>query len=419
MAESLDLKVDAERVVQELEQLASFSACPDDRPAVTRVVFTEQDLMARQFLAELYLQAGLETRVDSVGNTFARWVGSKPELPIVGTGSHTDAIPFSGMYDGTIGVIGGLEAIRALQRSGFQPVRSIELLMFTSEEPTRFGVGCTGSRVMAGVLNESDLDRLTDGDGDSYNVVRTRAGFSGSVDSAVLSSGYYHAWIELHIEQGPELEANGLPIGIVTAIAAPATMIVNLTGEGGHAGAVLMPKRRDALCAAAEMVQSIETLAHESASDDLVATVGELSVHPGAVNSIPSQVRFTIDLRDVQEDARNECKKRIESTVKEIAERRNVDFAIETLNSDPPAVSSPMIVSAAERACLASGLPFQEMVSRAYHDSLFMANIAPIAMIFIPCRDGVSHRPDEFSSPEQIAGGVEVLARAMADLSSA
>ena len=418
MTDALDLRVDGDRVVRELEKLATFSACTDPPPAVTRVVFTEQDLLARGYLKELYEEANLQVRVDAVGNTFARWVGLQPDLPVVGTGSHTDAIPFSGMYDGTVGVLGGLEAIRALQRSGFQPDRSVELLMFTSEEPTRFGIGCTGSRVLAERLDEAQLDQLTDDQGNSYNVVRRGAGFDGSIQSAALGKDYYHAWIELHIEQGPELEAKQLPIGVVTAIAAPATMIVNIVGEGGHAGAVLMPRRRDALCAAAEMIHSIENLANESSSDDLVATVGELSVHPGAVNSIPSQVRFTIDLRDVSEVSRDPCKQAIESLIRQIAARRNVEVTIETLNADPPAVSSPEIVSAAERACEVRGLPYQKMVSRAYHDSLFMAHIAPIAMLFIPCRAGVSHRPDEYSSPSEIATGVEVLARTIAALAT-
>lgn len=418
MSEPLGLRIDTDRVMSELRKLASLSACPDPAPAVTRVVFTEQDLQAREYLQSLYCHAGLSVRVDAVGNTFARWTGKSPQLAAIGTGSHTDAIPFSGMYDGTVGVIGGLEAIRALQESGFQPTRSIELLMFTSEEPTRFGVGCTGSRVLVGLLSESSLDALVDADGQNYNTVRTAAGFDGPISEAVLPRDYYHAWIELHIEQGPELESLGLPIGVVTAIAAPASMVVEVTGSGGHAGAVLMPLRRDALCAAAEMVGAIEQHAKSSPSDDTVATVGELSVHPGAVNSIPSRVRFTIDLRDIDGANRDRVKTEIESSISAIADRRHVTADCKTLNQDAPAIADPAIIAAARRASETAGLKYQEMVSRAYHDSLFMAQIAPMSMIFIPCRGGVSHRPDEFSSPEQIANGIEVLARTIAELSS-
>ncbi len=415
----LKLSIDTDRVVGELNHLATLSECSDPPPAVTRVVFTEQDLQVREYLASLYQAAGLAVRVDAVGNTFARWIGDEPDAAAVGTGSHTDAIPFSGMYDGTVGVLGGLEAIRALQSAEFRPKRSIELVMFTSEEPTRFGVGCTGSRVMAGVLDAARLQHFTDSTGDSYHDVRRKAGFDGAIETAVLPSNYYHAWIELHIEQGPELEAAQLPIGIVTAIAAPATMVVELQGQGGHAGAVLMPRRKDALCAAAEMISEIERLAVMCPSDDLVATVGELHVHPGAVNSIPSHVRFTIDLRDIGGDTRDGVKAEIEAAIASIAKCRGIDVTIETLNSDPPATASAVIIDAAKSACDDSGLAFQTMISRAYHDSLFMAQIAPMSMLFIPCRGGVSHRPDEYSSPEEITRGIEVLARTLASLSNA
>lgn len=414
----LQLNVNTSRVVAELHQLAEISDCSDPSPAVTRVVFTEKDLQAREYLKSLYESAGLQVRVDAVGNTFARWTGTSPELPVVGTGSHTDAIPFSGMYDGTVGVLGGLEAIRALKESGFQPERSIELLMITSEEPTRFGVGCTGSRVMAGVLDEKQLDQLVDAAGDSYNVVRTRAGFSGTIASAAIEDDYYHSWIELHIEQGPELEDHRLPIGIVTAIAAPSTMTVELTGEGGHAGGVLMPRRKDALCAASEIIHQIESLAIASPSEDLVATVGELDVHPGAVNSIPSRVRFTIDLRDINGASRDEVKSQIESMIEDVSSKRGIQSELKTLNSDPPATASAMIIQAAENACQAIQVPHQKMISRAYHDSLFIAQVAPMGMLFIPCRKGISHRPDEYSSPEEIQCGIEVLARTLASLST-
>lgn len=414
----MNLNVNGERLIGQLNELADRSDCPEPPPAVTRVVFTQTDLAAREYLRGRYEEAGLDIRVDAVGNTYARWMGDDPDAAVVGTGSHTDAIPFAGMYDGTVGVLGGLEAIRTLQEAGFRPRRSIELLMITSEEPTRFGVGCTGSRVMAGLMDDAAMDRLVDGEGDSFNTVRAAAGFSGSVQSAFLAPDYYHAWIELHIEQGPELEAAQLPIGIVTAIAAPATLTVEVNGQGGHAGAVLMPRRRDALCGAAEMIAKIESLAKSSPSGDLVATVGKLDVHPGAVNSIPRRVTFTVDLRDIDQANRDRIKTEIESSVASIAAARELTATTETLNSDPPAVSSPAIIGAAQAACDEAGLPYQMMISRAYHDSLFIARIAPIAMLFIPCRDGVSHRPDEYSTPEQITAGVEVLARTLAKLAS-
>ena len=410
--------VDIDTLMSELHQLAAISDCPEPSPAVTRIVFTETDLRAREYLLSLYEDAGLSVRVDPIGNTFARWEGADPTASAVGTGSHTDAIPHSGMFDGTVGVLGGLEAIRTLQRMGFQPKRSIELVMFTSEEPTRFGIGCTGSRTMSGAMSPSDLVALIDDAGDNYDTVRSRAGFTGEIKEVQLPVNHYCAFVELHIEQGPELEVAFLPVGVVTAIAAPATVEFVVTGEGGHAGAVLMPVRRDALAAASAMITAIESLARSSPSPDLVATVGQQDVYPGAVNSIPSRVRFTLDLRDIDDSTRDVMLNTIGEATQQIANQRNVSLDWRVLNADPPADADSGIVEAACRAAESLSLNYQKMISRAYHDSLFMARVAPIGMIFIPCRGGVSHRPDEFSTPSQISAGVCTLALTLAELAS-
>lgn len=408
--------VDADRLIAELQSLAAISDCPEPPPAVTRVVFTDADLRARAYLTDLYEQAGLAVRVDAIGNTFARWEGAEPDLPAIGSGSHTDAIPHSGMYDGTVGVLGALEAIRALKSAGVTPRRSIEVLMFTSEEPTRFGMGCTGSRLLSGAISPDALAAFRDSEDRDYDQVRQAAGFSGPLDSVTLPPDYYHAFVELHIEQGPVLEAKGLDIGVVTAIAAPAALEFTVTGQGGHAGGVLMPARHDALTAAAEVTLTIERLAQESRSPDLVATVGQLDVHPGAVNSIPSRVRFSLDIRDIDGDNRDAVVQEIGVQSQAIADRRGVAIESRVLNADPPAIAADSVITAAESAAASLGLSRQRMISRAYHDSLFMARVAPTGMIFIPCRGGVSHRPDEFSTPEQIKAGVQTLALTLAEL---
>jgi N-carbamoyl-L-amino-acid hydrolase len=234
----------------------------------------------------------LQIREDAVGNTFARWDRDQATGPAIATGSHIDAIPNAGRYDGTVGVLGGLEAIRALKESGFVPNRAIELLVFTAEEPTRFGIGCLGSRLLAGVLDGQRAGKLSDQNGASLDGIREAAGFSGSLSSVRVPPGYYAGFIELHIEQGPLLEREGIQIGLVTSIAAPASVRLLLEGEGGHAGAVLMPNRRDALTAAAEMILAVERLALASGAIDTVATTGVCDVFPGAVNSIPSRVKL-------------------------------------------------------------------------------------------------------------------------------
>ncbi len=408
------MKIDQERLNREIDTLAGFS--DTEAPAVTRVVFSEQDGRARAWLKERFAEAGLVVREDAVGNTFARWAGAKPDLAAVATGSHVDAIPHAGKYDGVVGVLGGLEAMRALQRSGFRPERSIELILFTSEEPTRFGIGCLGSRLMSGTLAPTAAAILRDGEGETLEAIRGRAGFAGQLESVRLGEGAYSAFVELHIEQGPILEQEGIPLGLVTHIAAPASFRVTIEGEGGHAGGRLMPGRKDALCAAAEIILAVERSTLAFGAIDTVGTVGICQVHPGAVNSIPSRVQLTIDLRDTEADRRDHVQREIQAACGEVGERRGVRITWETINADAPAQSSPEILAALTAACEAEGIGFRKMVSRAYHDSSFMARIAPIAMLFIPCRGGVSHRPDEYSSPEEISRGVRVLARTLAGL---
>ncbi|HEV8397670.1 MAG TPA: M20 family metallo-hydrolase [Vicinamibacterales bacterium] len=407
------LRVDGDRLARELDTLAAFSDAP--APAVTRVVFGETDRKAREYVTSLCAEASLAVRTDAVGNTFARWRGTSPDLPAVATGSHIDAIPNAGRFDGTVGVLGGLEAIRALQR-GFTPRRSIELVLFTSEEPTRFGIGCLGSRLLSGALDPVVDDTLRDADQGTLKACRTAAGFSGALASVRLSEGTYSAFVELHIEQGPLLEAEKLDIGVVTAIAAPASLRIHIEGQGGHAGAVLMPDRHDAFLAGAEIALAVEAAARATGSIDTVGTVGVCHVFPGAVNSVPSRTTLEVDVRDIERARRDDVLSAILEASQAIAARRGVTVRVETLNADPPAICAPAIVGAVTSACQAHAVSHRTMISRAYHDSLFMARVAPTGMIFIPCRGGVSHRPDEYASPAAIANGTAVLARTLAAL---
>ena len=411
------MEINQGRLLNELDTLATFSSVA--APAVTRVVFSPADLEARAYVKRLCAAAGLVVREDAVGNTFARWEGREPRLPAVGTGSHIDAIPNAGRYDGTVGVLGGLEAIRALQRSGVRARRSIELLLFTSEEPTRFGIGCLGSRLLAKTLDPAAAAQLKDHTGKTLEEVRREAGFGGSLADVALAPGFYSAFIELHIEQGTRLERANKSLGVVTAIAAPASLRIFIQGEGGHAGGVLMPERRDAFAAAAEIALAVERLATSTGAVDTVATVGVCDVFPGAINSIPSQVRLEVDIRDVDLARRDGVLSALAAACQEIGARRRVAVQQEVINADPPAQSSSNVVDALVQSSEALGLPYLRLVSRAYHDTLFMSRIAPVAMLFIPCRGGVSHRPDEYASPEDIARGALVLAHALMKLANA
>jgi len=308
--------------------------------------------------------------------------------------------------------------------------------MFTSEEPTRFGIGCIGSRLLGGSISPAIADALTDRlpetdpqapTGLTLHDVRTAAGFTASLTTVPLPPHYYHAWVELHIEQGPLLEREGIPIGIVTNIAAPASYRYEITGFGGHAGALLMPDRRDALTAAAEFILSVEkhTLAANASAKasgqsgvDSVATVGTVAVHPGAINSVPSRVTLTLDIRDTDVSRREAIMAALHADIRALEARRNITITEHQINADVPATSDPHILATLETICNSESIPYKKMVARAYHDTNFIAPIAPVAMIFIPCRNGVSHRPDEYATPESIALGTRVLALALAKLTN-
>lgn len=411
------LSIDPARVAAELDTLATHSDQP--APAVMRVLYTPTDLRGRAYVRGLAEAAGLEVRVDPIGNAFYRLPGRDADAAPVGTGSHIDAIPNAGKFDGTVGVIGGIAALRALREAGVVPRRPLEVIAFTSEEPTRFGIGCIGSRLMSGAIGADEVRALCDAEGRPFEEVRAEAGFSGVLEDVRLPPGYFSKFVELHVEQGPILEAEGLDIGVVTAIAAPSSYRFALRGEGGHAGAVLMPGRRDALCAAAEIVLAIERAAREVGGEDTVATVGMLDVHPGAVNSIPAEVRMTLDLRDIDADRRGRVFAAVEDGMRTTCSARRVEVSVETINEDAPCVADPAIVAAIEASASALGLSHRRLVSRAYHDALFISRVAPTGMIFVPSKGGVSHRPDEHTSPEEIARGVEVLASTMLALADA
>jgi len=412
----MNLAINQDRLNSEIEELAAFSDA--DPPAVTRVVFTPTDLKARAWMQARCEAAGLTVQQDAIGNMFARWLGDDSAAAVVGTGSHIDAIPNAGRYDGVVGVLGGLEAIRTLHEARFRPRHSIELLIFTSEEPTRFGIGCLGSRLLAGTLSAAEAKQLSDNDGASIDDVRREAGFTGELENIKLPKGHYKAFVELHIEQGPLLEREQKALGIVERIAAPASLRLLIEGAGGHAGGVLMPDRRDALCAAAEVILAIEQAARTSGAVDTVATVGICDVFPGAVNSIPAKVRLSLDIRDTDLQRRDRVMKTLDEVCRVVSAKRQVSIRSELVNADAPADCAPEIVATLVQACEKHRFVFLPITSRAYHDSLFISRIAPVGMLFIPCRNGYSHRPDEYATPEDIARGTLVLAETLATLAA-
>ncbi len=407
-----ELSIDVERLTGELDQLATYSDTP--APSVTRVLFTPRDVEGRAYVKALMRDAGLSVREDAAGNIFGRWQGRADGA--VGTGSHCDAIPHAGKYDGTVGVLGGIAAVRSLKAAGFSPRRSIDVIMFTSEEPTRFGIGCVGSRLLGGAIAAAGVDALTDADGISFATARSQAGYEGDLAAVELTEQHYDFFVELHIEQGPELERQGKDIGVVSAIAAPASLRVSFEGDGGHAGTVLMGTRQDALVPLARLIALAEDLARTSENPDTVATTGIVEVHPGAINSIPRRATATFDIRGTDLTARQRVVDGVLDEARRLADARGLGLEVETINADPPAETHPAIVDAVVAACEDERFGHTSLVSRAYHDALFMARKVPMGMIFVPSKDGISHRPDEFTTPDEIRRGVAVLARTLAGL---
>jgi hydantoinase/carbamoylase family amidase len=395
--------------------LARFNDDPD-AGGITREVYTPTYATALEWVAERMRAAGLETRLDAVGNLFGRWAGAEPDAPIVLTGSHVDTTLNAGRYDGVLGVLGAIEAVRALRADGVAPRRSIEVVAWAGEEP-RFGTGCVGSRAAAGELERADLDRLRDREGVSMADALREAGFDPDrLADARIEPATIHALVELHIEQGIVLETGGEQVGVVTAIAAPHDFRLTLRGAATHAGATPMALRRDALAGAAEAMLVIERLAQQSPSGTTVGTVGVLRARPGAINVVPGEVELDVDVRDSDLAAREQVVDAIVTAAGDIAQRRGLDVAVAPIVDDVPVQCDALVVAAAEAACRELGLAFRTMTSGAYHDAMIMGRRVPVGMVFVPSAGGVSHHPDEYTAPEDLERGVHVLAGTLARL---
>jgi hydantoinase/carbamoylase family amidase len=400
---------------ERIEQLAAINSGREGG-GITREVYTPEYDQAIEVVSALMGDAGLEVRLDSVGNLFGRWPGADPGAPRVLTGSHFDTTLNAGRFDGVVGVLGGIEAVRELRRAGLQPRRTIEVVGVAGEEP-RFGAGCIGSRAMIGALTREQLEEMRDRDGVSAaEAMRERGLDPDRLDDAVLDAKNVHAFVELHIEQGAVLETSGAEIGVVERIAAPHDLRVTLRGSAMHAGATPMRLRRDALAGAAEIVLELERLALASPSGSTVGTVGVLRVAPGAVNIIPGAIEMDIDVRDSDCDARERVVDALRAKLAETAGRRGLELSVSTLTRDDPAACSPVVIDAVREACQELGVKHRAMTSGAYHDAMVLGAQVPMGMIFVPSVGGLSHHPDEFTAAADIDRGVQVLAGALARL---
>lgn len=410
-------KAKTENIQNWLEKINSYNSTPEF--GTTRVLFTECEVAAREYVKNEMKSLGLVVREDSIGNIFGTLVGNKPELPPVWTGSHIDTVLNAGMFDGMAGVVGGMEALRLIKESGVKFDRNIEVVVYTSEEPTRFGLCCLGSRAMAGHLTLEDARILKDENGKTLESVLQELGYNlNNFDHIYVKKGQVFGAIELHIEQNNKLEKKGLPVGIVKTICAPTNYTVEVTGCQSHAGGTSMEDRRDAYAASCEIALVLEKLALKCNSEYNTATIGRVEVIPNAVNVIPGKVKFSIDIRDCEFETKMELVEKLKKEIKKIEEKREVQVNLINENNDIPMKCDPTIVEILRNSCEEKNIEYDIMISGAYHDSMFVGEFTPVAMIFVPSKNGISHSPDEWTDYKDIALGVDVLAKSLLELSN-
>jgi beta-ureidopropionase / N-carbamoyl-L-amino-acid hydrolase len=404
--------IDSQRLQGTLEKLSEFGRNPEG--GVTRLGFSQTELDARAYVMDLMKQAGLEVRVDSAGNIFGRRVGTE-KLPTLLFGSHIDSVPHGGAFDGSVGSLGAIEVIRALNDGHLKTRHPLEVVVWTDEEGPHFGVSALGSGVAGGSLGPEILDRKGDDGLTLADWLRRYGQDPAHLTDARIPRGALAAVIELHIEQGPNLYESKVQIGVVQGIVGLKRWKCVLTGVANHAGTTPMNRRHDALAAAAKdllVVRDVVT----AESGRQVGTVGYMKAEPGVPNVIPGRVEFPFELRDLDAAKIDRMAGLIQEQFKKTATEEGVATQCVVINDIAPALSDPSIQSTIREAVRAAGLSSIDLPSGAVHDAGEIARIAPMGMIFVPSRDGISHAPQEFSSWDDIANGVEVLYRTILQL---
>ncbi|GAF64178.1 hypothetical protein BTS2_1070 [Bacillus sp. TS-2] len=401
------LKINPNRLWESLDKINQFGRNPlYPEKGNTRLSLTIEDLKARQYLINLMKESGLKVKVDPVGNICGRLEGLNSQAPVIMTGSHIDTVVQGGRFDGTLGVLGAIEAVRTIHELGITPLHPIEVVSFTDEEGTRFGTGYIGSRAISGGLDDSVLN-LKDDQGISLYEALKLAGYQPDLyKDSMREKSEIKSFVELHIEQGKVLEENDLSVGIVTHIQGPVWLQVSLTGSADHAGATPMYMRKDASLAMAEMMLAVEKAAIEHSG---VATVGKLEVLPGGVNIIPGHAQFSVDLRHIDKQKRTEMLKSFKKDMETISRARNVEALLEIKKEVDPAECSTKLIEIISNVCKQSQISTMTLQCGAGHDSLMMNDMTETAMIFVRSQKGISHNPLEYSSLEDCAKGTEVL----------
>ena len=402
-----NIAIDGRRLWDTLMEMARIG--PTEKGGNCRLALTDLDRQGRDLFVRWCHEAGCTTRVDEMGNIFARRAGRDDSLPAVMTGSHLDTQPTGGKFDGVFGVLAGLEVIRTLNDHGIETETPVEAVVWTNEEGARFPPALIGSGVYAGVFDLAYGHGRTDPDGLTLGAELERIDYKGAEP---CGGRPLKAYFEAHIEQGPVLEAEGLPIGVVTGAQGQRWFEVTVTGSESHAGTTPMPRRKDALAGAALMVAEVSRIALDRAPD-AVSTVGVLQSSPNSRNTVPGKVFFTIDLRHPDDDALTEMSADLGAACARIAEERGLGLAFEEIWYFPPTPFDADCVAAVRQGAEALGYGHRDIISGAGHDACYVARVAPTAMIFVPCKDGLSHNELESATPEDLAAGCNVLLHAV------
>jgi allantoate deiminase len=396
-----------EEIVGRINRLAAISETPDH---LTRIFLSPEHRAAADLIMSWMVEAGMSAHLDAIGNVCGRYEGERPGLPCLMLGSHFDTVRDAGRWDGPLGVVTAISCVADLHRRGRRLPFAIEVTGFADEEGVRFASTLLGSRAVAGTFNERVLTSR-DAAGLSMREALVQFGLDPDhIGAAARVRGELLAYIELHIEQGPVLEDRGLPVGVVSAIAGATRLAARVTGMAGHAGTVPMALRRDALSGAAEIISKIEELCLTDGRG-LVGTVGYIHATPGATNVIPGQVHFTIDLRAPTDVHRNRALADISRQIEAIAKRRNLQLQLDVTHENRTVPCAPWLKTQVAEAVAAEGYPVFELASGAGHDGMAMVDIADVAMLFVRCRGGISHHPDEHVEVADADAGARVLLR--------
>ena len=406
--------IQRERLVKDFEAMAQLTA-PGE--GINRLAFTDADWAGRQYIIDRMTDAGLSVEIDDFGNVIGYKIGKKADLPVVMVGSHTDSVPNGGNYDGVVGVLSAIEVIRGMTDDGYEHDHTIAVVSFMCEESGRFGNATLGSKAMCGELTLQDLHRLVDKQGISlYEALKGRNLNPDGIETMAYKRPV-KSFTEIHIEQGKVLEYEQKTIGIVTGIAAPERFYVTIRGNADHSGATPMNLRHDALCGASKIILGIEEIASMQEAPPVVGTVGVVEVTPGAMNVIPGAVKLGVDIRSISKAARNSVVTLVKEFIDITAEKRGLSYTIETIAQDHPVEMHPAMIREIEEAVKSVGVEYMTMPSGAGHDAMHWAEAVPTGMIFIPCRDGISHNPAEFAEMDDIVTGAEVLDKVLRKLS--